>query len=172
MKIVAFTVLAFCSQVSADDADDAMNRHESKPERYIAPQMIEVDSRSAGRSEAPRCIPDADGFFGDKSANGVTLEYYYQLEYNTHVLPAINDRVLKTIQNKIADYLLPVLFERTCSDTRRELADSLRRRLEAVGISALPDDVLVEGGRLFSMNLVYDSLSNFHDFTNSHILFL
>jgi len=162
IKIVALAVFAFANTngVYASSLDEGLDRHYNAPPPHHAAPMVEDNGRSSGISEAPRCVSDSDGRFGDPSANGVTLKYYYEIEYDTRVIPRVTNRVLKTIQNQISDYLLPVLFQRACSDSRRKLAETLRRRLEAVGISALPDDVIVQGGTLIVVwlpdLLVYD----------------
>jgi hypothetical protein len=149
MKITVFAVLAcfnLAEALTPLDTDGAVERHGSKPQVYHA-QPMEAPTeteRSADRSESPECIPESDGSFGVITASGVTVQYFYEIEYDTNILHKVSDRILKLIQNKITDFLLPVLFHTSCSDSRRHLAKTLRRRLEAVGISPLPDDVIVD----------------------------
>lgn len=149
IKIAVLTV--FCLCIDSVKASGALDRHEDEPPRHHVQPQATPSGRNAGIGDSSRCSSDAEGFFGDKSANGVSLKYYYELEYDTRIVPGISNRILKTIQNKIADYLLPVLFQRACVDTRRKLTSGvesgIRRRLEAVGISALPNDMIVKGGK-------------------------
>lgn len=146
LTVVAFGVNGVQALSPVLPNDGAMGRHDVAPQRYHSTPQAEATARNSV-SEAPRCVSDSDGFFGDTSANGVSLQYYYQVEYDTNVIPKVTNRVLKTIQSKLTDYLLPVLFQRACAETRRMLVETLRhRRLEAVGISAMPDDVIVQGG--------------------------
>lgn len=161
MKIAVLAVVACCNLVEAltplpSDTGSAMARHMNKPQvKHTQPQEVpEPSGRNADKSEAPECIPDSDGGFGVVTASGVTVQYYYEIEYDTSILHKVSSRILKILQNKISDYLLPVLFHQACSDSRRDLAKTLRRRLEAVGISALPDDVIVDKGTCGARSLV------------------
>lgn len=148
--IVSLIMLA--NQASAYDInlnDGAEERHQS----HVIPSRVPSDGGTSlapdvdGRNGAePRCVSNMEGFFGDSTDNGLSLEYYFELEYDTNILPRVNHRILKFLQNKISDLILPVLFAHACSNSRRELTESLRRRLEVIGISALPDDVILPGG--------------------------
>ena len=125
MKIAVLAVVACCNLAEAltplDTADGAIARHnnpDSKPQVYHAqpyglqPQETPEAGRNADTSEAPECIPDSDGSFGATTASGVTVQYFYEIEYDTSILHKVSDRILKVIQNKISDYLLPVLFHK------------------------------------------------------------
>ncbi len=152
MKIAVLAVLVCCNLAEAltpSDTASAIDRHNrgGQPQPYHSQPMETPETgRNADQSQTSECIPDSDGSFGAITANGVTVQYYYEIEFDTSILHKVSNRILKAIQNKITDYLLPVLFHSACSDSRRDLAQTLRRRLEAVGISALPDDVIVNGG--------------------------
>lgn len=124
--------------------DGAIQRHNGPPKPHLMP--TEVMSDTSDNARTSECVSDTEGFFGDTNSNGLSLEYYYELDYDTRILHRVNQSVLKFLQNKISDLLIPVLFVRTCSNSRRELTERLRRRLEIIGISALPEDVILTGG--------------------------
>lgn len=154
VKTITIIVLALgmlAGDAAADSDDRAMHRHDDPPRRHEMPSIRsespELFDESKGNS---RCVSNTEGFFGDSSNNGLALEYLYELDYDTHVLPRIDHVALKVLENKISDALLPILFERACSNSRRDLEDTLRRRLEVIGISSLPDDVVLPEGLLLN----------------------
>jgi hypothetical protein len=154
-KVMALIVpsIMLANQASAYDVNlnSGLPRHNALPQNYEiseAPEVVapEENGEDGRTGSEPRCVSDTEGFFGDSTDNGLSLEYYYELDHDTTILPRVNELVLKFLQNKISDLILPVLFVRACSSSRRVLDERLRRRLEVIGISALPDDVVLPGG--------------------------
>jgi len=106
---------------------------------------IPTVSSSPTLSFAPTIVPcetNADGFFGNSTADAVVVSFGYELE----VEPGYDaTAVISDLENSFNDFLLPFLFPSACPSVRRILASL--RRLETVGVSKRPDDVPLAGGK-------------------------
>lgn len=84
-----------------------------------------------------------DGFFGDTSDNVVVVTFGYELEYEQGY---DESEIISGLESSFSDFLLPLLFSSQCPDERRRVLTSLRR-LETVGFSKRPDDVVLQDGK-------------------------
>lgn len=86
------------------------------------------------------CVTNADGFGGTLTQDFVTIEYHYEMQYLKDGKDVT--QIIESVEKDGADFLLASdLFNLDCANNAR----TLRRRLEAVGITANPDDELMEG---------------------------
>jgi hypothetical protein len=82
-----------------------------------------------------------DGFFGDASENTVVITFGYELEYEQGYNES---EIISGLESSFTDFLLPLLFPSQCPEQRRVLTSF--RRLETVGVSKRPDDVVLQDG--------------------------
>jgi hypothetical protein len=101
-------------------------------------------SFSPSATEAPSdgaCAVNEDGFFGDASENTVVITFGYELEYEQGYTES---EIISDLENAFTEYILPLLFASQCLEQRRVLTTF--RRLETVGVSKRPDDVVLQDG--------------------------
>jgi hypothetical protein len=84
-----------------------------------------------------------DGFFGDTSDNVVVVTFGYELEYEQGYNES---EIISGLESSFSDFLLPLLFASQCPDDQRRFLTSWRR-LETVGFSKRPDDVVLQDGK-------------------------
>jgi hypothetical protein len=84
-----------------------------------------------------------EGFFGETSSNEVYVTFGYELEYEQGY---DESEIISGLESSFSDFLLPLLFASQCANERRRVLTSLRR-LETVGFSKRPDDVVLQDGK-------------------------
>eukprot|EP00978_Attheya_sp_CCMP212_P010803 scaffold26276_cov55-Attheya_sp.AAC.2 len=167
----AFLIICMMSPTTTALSDTADNNfHEKQVEENDLMDPTEVPSQSAGptssavptavptQSPTTDCTTDESGSYGITSTSGtiprMTIIYYYEIETATigdiFELSAV---VLPKLEYAIANKLLRVMLGDTknCGDNpdRRILSQethgsSSRRRLDLVGLSSNPSDIVLE----------------------------
>ena len=73
----------------------------------------------------------------------VVVTFSYELEYEQGY---DESEIISGLESSFVDFLLPILFDSQCTYKRkRELTSS--RRLETVGLSKRPDDMVLQDGK-------------------------
>jgi hypothetical protein len=86
------------------------------------------------------CTADENGSFGDTSTGNESLiKYNYELTTQTNDTTLLNDKILPALEVAISNRLLTLIYSKNCAG---------RRRLELVGLSAIPLDVVYENGKI------------------------
>jgi hypothetical protein len=116
-----------------------------------SPPPTQLPSISPTSSQAPSSVPstrpsvdctaDENGSFGDTSTGNesLVLIYNYELTTQTNDTKLLNDDILPALEVAISDRLLTLIYSKNCAS---------RRRLELVGLSASPSDVVYENGKI------------------------
>lgn len=116
------------------------------------PYEVNVDGTDNLFDREGSCSPGTNGLFGSDGGVNQDLGFYYQVE----TLPILGGRqdargeILKLLETSISKTLLPSLFLEDCAVTERsrQRAQEPDRRLEEMlGITTLPEDVVLEDGR-------------------------
>jgi hypothetical protein len=101
-------------------------------------------------TEAPAstCNPDQKGGFGDNSGTPTVVDYLYEVITTPLTLASALQSILSSaLQPAISASLLSTLFSQLCPNpSQRNLLQHRSRRLNVVGLSAEPQDELVQGG--------------------------
>lgn len=92
-----------------------------------------------------KCMTNADGFGGDITGDFFNVEFHYEVEYLKSG-SSVED-IVTSIEKDTTDFILQSsLFDLPCSTSSiSQQRNGGRRMIEAVGISANPEDFTLEG---------------------------
>jgi len=119
----------------------------------VAAALFLASSASADRWDTPaeeqnvdsrrRCGVKEDGSYGDSAETSTILSLpYLEIEISS-TSEKSNEEIIGGIDRGIVDVVLPELFPYDCLPTSMGLRS--RRRLDAIGMSSQPPDVVLEG---------------------------
>lgn len=86
-----------------------------------------------------------EGFFGETSSKEVVVTFGYELEYKKGYKES-EKQIISGLESSFSDFLLPLLFPSQCAKEVRRVLTSLRR-LETMGFSKRPDDIVLQDGK-------------------------
>lgn len=141
--------------------------HQPSSRPSTSPSTTPSSAPSASPTSVPTQAPSAvcsvtdraTGIYGDDTGlnYSVTVDYFYEVELNNATTirrnpdlanaTIVEDEILPSIGILVADTIVPRIFTRECASfLPPSLRNGLRRRrLEAVGVSAVPRDFIVNG---------------------------
>ena len=111
------------------------------------PSATPSSSPSASPSFAPTRADceTTDGVFGAVDGESVSVDFAYELQVSGEDQSnlSIQDNILPSLEKAITDSILPVIFKDECDRSNgRRLR--FQRRLEVIGISQYPDDIIYD----------------------------
>jgi hypothetical protein len=115
-------------------------------DRTLLPTSDEISTLSPSAQESstlvvPTTCRAVDGVFGTFTNEVIYVRFRYEVEMIQSSEADLENDVLPELENAFVNFLLPSMFPEVCSE-RRMLQ---QRRLATTGISARPDDTILDG---------------------------
>jgi hypothetical protein len=99
--------------------------------------------------DSPDPCETNDGFFGSTAGSDIEpiqVDFDYEMEYTSTVSNEEYDQAVKDLDKAIVDLILPLVFPDDCMNRRLHQKMMMRRKLDVIAVSGLPEDQKYEGG--------------------------
>lgn len=140
---------------TSDETDDEImsNQHSSGvpslSQQTSTTSPSAIDSAPESENEKDACQVNPNGAFGNQTIHLQEIQFYYQVETIASTAQNELDSILlPLLETAVADRLLPFLFVECGRDLSRMLQDFTGTSCVAEGLSSLPIDKVLSGGRI------------------------